>query len=273
VQRVVKRAAELAMISPAADQAGTALTAAELEQRLAELGIPSEIAKRAMEPAAPAVAPSADGAIRVVREIEIDGMVPAERFEEIADAIASAMKMAGRTSAVGNKLTWTPGGMLLEPSLTVHSKNGRTLVRYVETLANRGQTLIGFGTLAGFAGMIVGTMSSVAGVAIAKGAEISAAQGGPVVLGTGVALGLAAAVGSFIGLKRMLAHRSEVRSRFAEEVLNQVGKAVRECAVSSPTRTRVEAATPGEVVHERDAQAEAEAEAATEAELARSAKA
>lgn len=240
VRRVVKRAMELAMVDAAAAEGGAAMTEAELARRLSELGVPADLAARAMEAPLRAAEPAADGAIRVVREVDVEGMISTERHEEIADAISTAMKLPGRVSVVGNKLSWVPGGLLTEPAVTVHSKNGRTRVRYVETLANRGQQTLGFGTLALFAGFFAGAMASIAMVAIAKAMAIGPREGGPAVFALSALVAVVAAIAVMVGLRRVVARRAETRSAFADEVIAQVATAARAAATSQP-RLRVEA--------------------------------
>lgn len=257
VQRILQRALELAAMDSTVS-AGKALTGAELEARLYEIGISPDIARRALESRPASVAPSSDGIVRVEREIELDGMLSPDQFEAIADSIQAVMKTPGRISAVGNKLTWTPGGAWLEPSVTVHAKDGQTSIRYVEALANRGQQKVAFGVLAGLAALGTGTTASLAGVAIAKAADVSAASGAPIVLGTATLLGIAAAIGSLLGLKRSFARRLESRSRFADEVVISVSAAVKASLAASAARVRVETREPGQdASHEHDADAEA----------------
>lgn len=261
VRRIVRRASDLAAIDAAAQDAGPPLTEAELSQKLTELGISKEIVDRAMKPIEPSAQEAGDGAVRVVREIEIEGMLPPERHEEIADVISAAMKMQGRVSAVGNKLTWVPSGILTEPTMTVHSKDGRTRIRYVETISNRGQATLGFATLGGFAGIIAGGLGMGGAVAIAKAAEITSAQGGPAVIAASVAIGVGAAVASFFGLRKAAKSRAEARAAFAEEVVARVVTAARN-AIADEKKARVapslrvEAADAGEAEREAEAAAE-----------------
>ncbi len=269
VQRIVKRAAELATLEASVETAGLALTAFELEERLQHLGVPADVTRRAMEPPVIASMPAPEGTFQVDRELVVDGVVPPERFEAIAEAIAACMKSPGRVSAVGNKLTWTPAGLAIEPEVSVQVKDGQTRVRYLERLASRGQVTIGFGTLSAFAGMTAGTFGSFAGVVLAKVMHVTAAEGAPVVLGASIALGVVAAVGAFFGLKRHLVHRVEARSVFAENVLQNVAAVVRASIPEPPARARVEL---GEDASTRDAEAsgeeaEALAREAEEAEL------
>jgi hypothetical protein len=134
-------------------------------------------------------------------------------------------------------------------------KDGRTRIRYTELIAQRGQARWGFGVLAGFGGMGAGAFGAVAGVAIAKGAEVSAAQGAPVVLGLAAVLGLATAIGSYLGLSRSLARRAQTRAAFAAEVLARVESAAHANLLA---RTRVEA-SPSERTTETENEVEDEA--------------
>jgi hypothetical protein len=167
-------------------------------------------------------------------------MLSPEAFEPIADAIQAAMGVPGRISAVGNKLTWTPGGVSLEPSVTVHAKDGHTSIRYVETLANRGELKAGVGVIAGLSVIGTGAVVLLAGAAIGKAADVSRASGVPVVLGIAAVLGIFAAIGSIFGVKRSFARRLESRSRFADEALVRVSAAVKTSLGASPIRARVE---------------------------------
>jgi hypothetical protein len=240
VQRVVQRALELAA-KDAKSTEGKALTGAELEARLHELGVSPEIARIALEPKATPIVPAAGGVIRVEREVELEGALSPEHFERIADAIQVVMKMPGRVSAVGNKLTWTPGGAMLEPSVTVHAKDGRTVIRYFETLGNSGQLKVGFGVLSGIAALGSGTTVTLAGVAIAKAADVSKASGVPLVLGLGALFAVTTAIGSFLALRRSFARRSEGRSRFADEVVVRVAREVEASLAVKAPKTRIDA--------------------------------
>ncbi len=240
VRRIVKRAMELAMVDSAEAEGSSAMTEAELARRLSELGVPAEIAARAMEAPLRAAEPAADGATRIVREVDIEGVVTTERHEDIADAISAAMKQPGRVSVVGNKLSWVPGGLLTEPAVTVHSKNGRTRILYVETLANRGQQTIGFATLALFAGLFAGALSSVPLIVIAKAMAIGPREGGPAVFAISALVALVAAIAIMVGLRRVTARRAETRSAFADEVIAHVATATRAAATSEP-RLRIKA--------------------------------
>ena len=140
------------------------------------------------------------------------------------------MGASGRLSAVGNKLTWVPGGMLTEPAVTVHSKNGVTRVHYIESLANRGQRIVGFTTLGALCGLING------GLAASISAKFAGAAAG---MAIGVVVGLVAVLGVVLLLRGAFAKRARTRNSFAERVVAQVVAAVRASAVTSATKTRV----------------------------------
>ncbi|MFO0567922.1 MAG: hypothetical protein U0263_19845 [Polyangiaceae bacterium] len=262
VHRIVKRATELSAGNLAAENPARALTREELEQHLHELGMSETVVKRAFSPPPEPVQPAADGVLRVVREVELEGMLSSDHFEELAELISSRMGMPGNVSVVGNRLTWSPSGALIEPAVTVHAKNGRTKIRYVETLANRTQMRIGFGTLGGFAGMIAGSGALVAGVAIAKAAGVTGPSGNPTAIAlvaASVAVGLAAAIGSFVGLKRVVARRGVTRSQFADDLVAVLESRVRAQLASTPARVRVIGATADEADTRVEAEAEVEA--------------
>ncbi|MBK9000404.1 MAG: hypothetical protein IPM35_32185 [Myxococcales bacterium] len=268
VRRVVRRATNLAHRRAPGDVAGEALTVAELEERLMALGISRDVVHSALEERVSApITPGADGTARVEREIEIVGVLHPEDFEDLAELIGRVVRLPGRASAVGNKLTWTPSGVLTEPTLTVHSKDGVTRVRYVETLINSGQATIGFGVLAGFGGMVAGSMSGVAGVAIAKSLEISKATGGPAVLALSAVIGVVVAVGSFAGLRRAAARRAHSRTLFADEVLNQIGDAVGAAVAARAPKARIAASALTSPAHV--AQDEGEQEPAPDSDVER----
>lgn len=266
VQRIVKRAAELAATDPA--KGGVeALTPAELEERLTRLGISRESARRAIDGATSAPAPSPDGVIRVVREEITSGMVPPGRQEEIADAISAAMRMPGRVSAVGNRLTWSPEGRSADPAVTVHSKGGETSVRFVETLGSHGQTTIGFRVLGAFVGFLVGVFATGIAAVVAKAAAMTGRQGMPIALAFGVVLGIVGAIASFAALRRSFARRARARAAFADEVIACVLVAVRQAAeagavgAAAGVRARVEAPPVADAHRSSEAEAEAEADA------------
>lgn len=261
VQKVLKRAAELSLVEPATATSTQALTGAELEARLRELGISESVARRAMQPTPSAVPVTAnDRAIRVERVVQVEGMLGPEHFEKLADHISARMSMPGRTSAVGNKLTWSPAGLLLEPSVTVHSRDGYTVIRYVETLANRGQMVVGFGTLAGLSGLLAGALGTSAGVALSKAMEVSSQSGAPMVLGAGILVGVGAAIGSFFGLRRAVARRAERRAAFADALLSELAETVRANLDTTAIKARVEAPRESTTAPETEAHEDAVAE-------------
>ena len=235
VRRIIKNAADLAAIAPVSSEG---LTETQLLDRLTALGISTDVARRAIDGSSLRPPVTADGITRVVREVELEGMVSPEKHEEIADAISQAMRMQGRVSVVGNKLTWTPNDRRTEPSVTIHVKDGRTAIRYVETLANSGQLTFGFGTLAGLAGLLSGALATVALVALCKALDITRAAGATWVVMGSVIVGIVGALTSFVGLRRAFARRARTRAVAADEVIAHVATVTR--AAIPAERLRIE---------------------------------
>jgi hypothetical protein len=177
------------------------------------------------------------------RDVVIEAALAAEHFEEVAEVIASVMKMEGQTSAVGNKLTWTPGGNVRQPSITVHVKDGATRIRYVEQLPTPVQAGISFATLGTIAGLMATGAGTMGGVAIAKALEIGATEGSPAVFGIAGLLGIGAAISSFLALWQ---HRKKHRARramVADELVARLAALVRERAEAVP-KARVDLGAP-----------------------------
>ncbi|HMR06206.1 MAG TPA: hypothetical protein PKA88_10515, partial [Polyangiaceae bacterium] len=166
-------------------------------------------------------------------------------------------RVPGQLSAVGSTLTWTPAGPLVEPKLTLRSRDGKTTIHYIETLANAGQQWLGFGTLAAFGGMFSGLGGSLLFAFLAMSMGFSKAAAGPYVLAAGGVVGVAMAVVTFLGLQRLLAKRADSRGAFADEVLISVARAARAQLDRRPVKTRVDTAT-----HAPDIEGEAAAEEA-----------
>ena len=222
-------------------EGGLSLTEEEVVERLAALGISREVASRAIDGIPETLPPSADGAVRLTRDVVIEGVVPTDRHEAIAEAIAAAMKMEGRVSVVGNKLTWVPGGAVIEPAVVVHSNEGRTRIRYVETLPNRWQRALGLGTVGGMGGFVAGVLGALIGVAISKTAGIPAAQGAPVVLAVAVILAISVGYASIRALQRAFARRAQQRAELADAVMARVVPVTRDAIDSSSPRARIAA--------------------------------
>ena len=238
---MVKRAAELAAIEPQGD-VGQALTVAELEERLADLGIAPEVTRRAMQPGGAPPKPSPDGALRVERELVADGQLAPERFDAITDTVAAAMKIPGRMSAVGSTLTWTPAGPLIEPKLTIRSEDGRTRIHYVETIANAGQQVFGFGALSAMRRIVHWLArrfpGGIRGQERRYRSDFSQARRArrrlrPLASRWRLPLSSAS--------KRLVVKRAEKRGAFADDVLLQVGQAVRAAVAPKPIKARVAA--------------------------------
>jgi hypothetical protein len=239
VRRAIERAASLAKVDVAAGKTGRSMTGAELERHLFELGLDRASVRRAMEPAETRVTPSGL-THQVVREVAVEGELSAAHLEEIAEEIASVMKMEGQTAAVGQKLVWTPGGRLVEPAVTVHAKDGETRIRFVETLQGAAPAVISFATLSTLAGLMATGVGTVGGVAIAKALEIGASEGSPFVFSMAALLGVGGAIASFVALWRRYRKHGEQRTAFADEVVARVASAVRARIEGAAPKARVE---------------------------------
>jgi hypothetical protein len=239
VQQVVRRAVDLAGIESNAS-AGPAMTAEELASRLGQLGVSDDVIRRAMPTSAPAPSTGSDGWLRIDRSIELEGELSNERFETIMEAIQAVMKMPGRASVVGNTLTWTPGGAMVEPSVTVRVRDGTTTIHYLETLGHEGRAKIGFGVLSGLGASASGVTTLFAGAGIAKAADISSMSGAAFVLAFAALATAATAVGSFTFLRRSFTRRRDIRTKFAEEVMSQVSLAVERAIGEEYRRIRVQ---------------------------------
>jgi nitrate reductase gamma subunit len=159
------------------------------------------------------------------------------------------MKIAGRVNVVGSKLTWTPGGLAVEPCVTVRSNEGSTRIRLEETLANRGQLLVGAITLSGFTAMLAVPFALVA----AKLVGVPKAWAAPIV----AAIVIAAALAAFLGVRRLFQRRIRSRTRQLDEAMANVVAAARRSVVV-PRRARID------IPAEDDSEVDAEAEAAVE---------
>ncbi len=141
VRSLVRRAAEIASRPSAGDATGSAMTAQEIEDRAAELGIPpaalriaAEEAERPRDDATEASTPG-----RIVVQVELDG---GATDEEIVDVVRDETRDAGTLEHLGETLTWRPTirtnprqrGVVPTLSVRVRRKDGRTLVRIDERL-------------------------------------------------------------------------------------------------------------------------------------------
>lgn len=139
VRRLVKRAAEIAARPSAGDATGSALTAREIEERAAELGIPPAALRLAVEETESPGVDSASTPGRVVVEEELDG---AATNEQILDVIRDETRDTGTVEVVdGDTLTWRPTmprsrrGSTLSLSVRIRREDGRTYVRIEDRLA------------------------------------------------------------------------------------------------------------------------------------------
>ena len=156
VHAVLERAAELQAAQPTADGA---LTAGAVERIAAEVGIPPEHVRQALQEVVPAPMPLPVRAVPPVRapaavpaqgppgrfdratrtyvvERTVDREVKAAEHPALVREIEAALRVAGHAAAAGNALTWTPalqGGR--QVVVTVTPTEGTTLVRIEERFA------------------------------------------------------------------------------------------------------------------------------------------
>jgi hypothetical protein len=248
VQRIARRAAALASTrSPV----GEALTVAELNQRLAELGIPEDAARLALAPGGPPPVLNTDGSMTVERRLVIEGEVDPARFDVIADAIASAMGTEGLTSATRTQLTWTPNATRTHPRITVRTKGGRTRIRYLEYLELSHWKRRQLAKLAGMGGLAAGAL-----VMFTVAALFGEATAAPLFL-LALLAPIASAAATPKALNHALRRRGEARATVAEQVLSHAAAATRACIASKQIKKRVHLDDEVEL-------AEAEAEAHSE---------
>jgi hypothetical protein len=197
VRRVLSRAAELQLEQPTGSGE---LTLGQVEQIAAEVGIPPEHVRAALQereaasravpvvrgPAdvvrtgrAPAVAATpgiefAEKRARVVRVVPRE--VTSAELESLVAEIQATLGLVGHTSIVGRSLTWSPaaqgaGGRQLV--VTVSNGGGRTEIRVEERIALTGELFLAppvgamFGAFAGLGiGTALGSVLGEPGVAI-----------------------------------------------------------------------------------------------------------
>jgi serine/threonine protein kinase len=173
VNAVLRRAAELQLAHPTEDPA---LSIGAVEQIAAEVGIPPEHVRAALDerqrtarpaPLTPPSPPPAGGAfdlqkklVRVQRVVAREATV--DDFPALVSEIHDTLGMAGHASIVGRSLTWSPAGQGPEGRavlVTVNVTNGQSTVQVEERLALTGfwQTVPGLAGAGGaFLGLLIG---------------------------------------------------------------------------------------------------------------------
>lgn len=252
VRRILRRAVEIAETDPETGTVERPLTEDELVRRAAELGLPESAVKRAI--AAPGVPEPSGGRPwfsprTVTLEHEIPGELPAERHEEIVEAIRAAAGTQGRTEVLGKTLTWSLGPTAV-PLVTLRSRDGRTHVRVEERL-NGAALLLSFSTLGIFPSLIAGAVT------------MDASRSGPLAWAVGAVTMVCAVLVCTLLATKSVRRREAVLERVMERTAAAVAAAV--TRTTPETRARVAAAPErgaGSSAELDVAQAEAEAEAA-----------
>ncbi|MEZ4310641.1 MAG: hypothetical protein R3F14_21570 [Polyangiaceae bacterium] len=272
VRRILRSAAAIAETSADTGDVEQPLTEGELTRRAAELGLPASAVRRAIgapsshgpPPAVPWFRPRT-----VLLEEEFPGELPAERHEEIVEAIRSEARLPGRTEVIGKTLAWSAGPGV-HPLVTVRSKEGRTSL-HVQDRLNGAGLLLAFSLLSVFPGLMTGA------------AVMDISHRPLIAFVSGAVTFLVALVMSTLFVRRTVRRRDAFVHRVQEKVSAAVRGALRKVpdAPAAAGRARIagaeseaesegesekESATVADSLSEANTEAEAEAESAAEAE-------
>ncbi|MDI3285489.1 hypothetical protein [Polyangium sp. 15x6] len=261
VRRILRRALELAEQDAETQAVETSMTEAELVRHAGELGIPRTAIRGAAVEHAPPEEPKARGGwlgapLRTLFEEEIEGEITSDSHEDIVDVIRSVTGDAGQVQIVGKTLTWTPTvhpqSQPRQLSVTVRSRNGKTLVRVEERYTNFAAALyLGIGLGFGLGG----------GLPVAVAIATTTKDGFAAALA-----GVAVLMFAFLIPRLLFPWLVRRRSRKHRELLSRLSDVAH--AASPGARVAEEAAAPRKRKRKRiaAASAEAEAEAGAEAE-------
>jgi hypothetical protein len=176
VEAVLRRAAELQLAHPTEDPA---LSVGAVEQIAADVGIPPEHVRAALDErrsaappvpvarAVPADLAPPDGAFDLQRKlVRVHRVVPreatADDFPALVSEIHDTLGLAGHASIVGRSLTWSPAGLGPEGravlvTVTVHEGQSTVHVEERLTLTGFWQAVPGLAGAGGaFMGMLLG---------------------------------------------------------------------------------------------------------------------
>ncbi|MRG91179.1 hypothetical protein [Polyangium spumosum] len=260
VRKILRRALDLAERDAETEALASSMTEDELARHAAELGIPGTAIRGAVNERAPleekteASNELLGAPLRTLLEEEIDGEIGADSHEDLVEAIQTVMGEAGQVQIVGKTVTWTPTVLpQAQPrqlSVTVRSRNGKTLVRVDERHSNLAAGLyfgIGFGF--GLGG----------GVPVAMSIALATKSGLPATLA-----GLACLVIGFLIPRLIFPYVVRRRTRKHRDLRDRLARVVRAAARAGAPRKRKRqriAAAAAEAEAEAESEAEAEAEA------------
>jgi len=166
VREIIGRAAALQAEQPS--KAG-ALSIGAVEQIAAEVGIPPEHVRQAVQeleqrsvPAPVAQATPAPGLLEVRRDMlmierTIEGEVPESTLETMVEEIQATLNMVGHASTLGKTLTWSPAAPGTEGRrvvVTITREAGQTRIHAEERLELTGWLKIAPGWGAGASGLL-----------------------------------------------------------------------------------------------------------------------
>lgn len=214
IGRILQRATELQHAEPTAPAAG--VTLAELEEIAIEAGIDPSYLRRAAVEIDAGVSESTlwtrvvGDELMLVRELSLQGELPASGFERIVGAIQANSREHGQPSLLGRTLTWRAetANKLRTVQITVTSRDGRTDLRLEENL-----TQLAIGT---FSGMTAGLGI---GAGLGAGMPIGLALGS-VLLATAAPIGIAAM--SYIGARWIYGAQVSTRRKHVAKLFERV---------------------------------------------------
>jgi hypothetical protein len=216
VTALLQRAAELQVQSPGS----RAMTLEEVEKVAAEVGLDAALIRRAAnelrhgegQKASPGwVRKLLGGPAKLRWEVEVDGEIDESAHEAILEAIHVSITEPGTTSTAGRTLTWSFVTQGKTISVSVSPRNGKTVIRVEEGLAN----LIG-GLYGGIVGGVGGGLGPFAGIA-------GAALLGPVGAVAGVLLTLGA---SYVGTRAIYDKVTDKKEQKLAGLVDEVREAV-----------------------------------------------
>jgi hypothetical protein len=159
VRLILKEAAEL-QERETGDRIGRdGMTLAELEQVAADVGLDPALVRRAaarVDTGVHDIPTFAAAPMRVILEREVEGELPESSHEEIVDTVRRVTGQLGAVSIIGKTITWglREGGEAWQ--VVIAARNGRTIVRVENNLAELASVVQGVSLAASILGVMVG---------------------------------------------------------------------------------------------------------------------
>ena len=217
VRRLLARAAELQVASPAGGRKQKGLTLRELEEIAAEAGLDiGSLRQAAVElDSAPTgtagvMAALAGGPIKVVIEHTIPRAIDADAINDLLPLIQRKADLPGQASQVGSTVSWTS-----------QSQNG--IRQFHATIAIRGDTTHVYieERYGGLAGALFG--GGIGGVGGGLGGALGGVAGGALgSVALAVALPITTVVGGYVAARTLFARYVGKRRRVLEQLLREI---------------------------------------------------